>query len=320
MGLGVFHGELTSLLWGGAFGFVWAYVAVAGWWASRSQVNAEGSLAVVPEKGLVFQTKAVPRAPALFGWSLEVEGVHSPHRRFALRRPLETEVVFDLPSPRGLYQTKARWALGDAFGFFRWSPGAEWTARVVVAPRPRPFVPPTPPRVGQGTGRPRKTGIRPGDPFDVRPYQPGDDLRRLHWPLYAHSGQPFVRTADPAPPTGQWHLVVDPEARDDEELDHRLGALVTWLKHLESRGQDWTLEIPGDDAVVGPGRPWADALAALRLGVLPPAPARSGSFVLVTGPTSEGGRRWRDSGKAFHTVVVEEPQRPQTPRRPWWAR
>lgn len=323
LGLGFFHGELTTLLWGGAFGFVWLYVAVAGLVASRvGALRApEGTLAVLPDRNLVFQTKDVPRAPALFGWFVEVEGVHSPDRRFDRRHPLGPEVVFAPPTLRGLYRTTARWELGDAFGFFRWSPGVTWEALVVVPPPPRPFVPPTPPRVGQGLWRPRRTGSQAGDPFDVRPYQPGDDLRRLHWPLYAHSGQPFVRTADPSPPTGRWHLVLDTEARDEEELDHRLGALVTWLELLEHRHEDWTLEVPGvEPAVVArPGGPWLEALAGLWPGPLPDAPSHPGAFVLITGATSLGGRVWQDSGVSFQTVVVEVPPR-TAPRRPWWKR
>ena len=36
-----------------------------------------------------------------------------------------------------------------------------------------------------------------GDPFDIRPYQPGDPLNRIHWKLTARVGEPLLRQPEP---------------------------------------------------------------------------------------------------------------------------
>lgn len=327
--VGILHGELTSLLWGGAFGFLWAYVLVAR--AATSFVEhfkvPRGTLEALPGPALVFRAASRPPAPAFFGWSLCIEGVHSAARRFERRVPLVDETtVVALEIPRGRYLVTVRWELTDAFGFTRLLPRARWETVVTVEPGTRPFAAPPPPPTRPGPWRPRRSGRRTGDPFDVRAYTPGDDLRRLHWPLYAHSDTLFVRTAEPSPPpAGHQFLVLDIEAASEEELDGRLESLQTWLHTLEDQGTGWTLVVPAAGLVlrasaVGP------ALAALVPAPLPDQvdPTWPEVVTLLTGPSSRGGdrlaRHLAASRRRLQPVIVEAQAPTPPPTRDWWRR
>lgn len=326
--MGFVHGELTSLLWGGAFGFAWSYVQVARALVARHPTvrNPLGRLEPLVPGGLTFRTAQPPPTPAFFHWTLVVEGRHSPSRAFIRTRGLEAVSELPLDLPRGRYEVSARWEMHDLLGFSRLVPPARWTASMTVEPPALPFSPPPPPATKAGPWRPRRAGRRTGDPFDVRPYLPGDDLRRLHWPLFAHSGTAFVRTAEPSPPpTGHQFLVLDTEAASEEVLDDRIGRLVTWLRLLDGQNAGWTLAIPSAGVTLNasPGT----ALAGLTPAEFPEALGEAGwpeAVTLVTGPKSRGAealaRRLAASRRRCRPVVVPVPPVPQPPSPPWWSR
>lgn len=329
MTIGLVHGELTTLLWGGAFAFLWGYTAAARLAVGRHpKVRHSGGRIETLGRGQVrFRTPALPPAPAFFSWTLVVAGVHSSARSFLRRLPL-TGLETDLPAPpeRGRYTVTAWWEMTDLFGFTRLVPRSRWETVLTVEVQPLPFLPPQPPATRPGPWRPRRAGRRAGDPFDVRHYIPGDDLRRLHWPLYAHSGVPFVRTAEPTPPpTGHQFLILDTEAGSEEELDDRLGRLVTWLADLEAQGTGWTLAVPaaGQVLTADPG----PLLASLSPAPLPDGPVDAGwpdLVTLLTGPRSVGAarlvKRLSATRRRFRPVVVPPPPRTEQAPRPWWRR
>jgi len=306
------------LLWGGAFGFAGLTAAVLLVWVRVrfARTTPAGRLSALPSGGLEFQTDARPPAGGLLAWWVTVEAVHSPARRWADRRPLEPRCRFAGPPLRGVYAVTAGWELTDWFGFVRWRPAAaRWDTTVTVLPESRPWRPSFQAHPLPGRIRSRKVGQRAGDPFDVRRYVPGDDLRRLHWPLYAHAGDLFVRTADPSPPPeGRWHLVLDPTAPSEEALDHRLALVCGWLDELSRSGGSWVLDRPGAGRW-GPADPWKASLAALTpepldLGRLTLAPGSR----LVTGPGTEAARG------TLPLVVVPDPVPRAPDRRRWWSR
>lgn len=328
---GLVHGELTTLLWGGAFTFVWLYAMVARALAGRAPGVRwpQGSLIVDSGNQLVFVTEAKPTAPAFFAWWLRVEGLHSSARRFEVRIPLEAgRKPLVLSPPRGHYQVTARWELTDAFGFTRLIPRARWTAVLVVEPVPLPFSPPRPPATRPGPWRPQRSGRQAGDPFDVRQYAPGDDLRRLHWPLLAHAAQLFVRTAEPSPPpSGHQFLILDTEASSEEDLDERLGRLVTWLAQLQAQGTGWTVVIPAIQKTLRPEAAAGPILAALTPAPLPDEPVPAGwpaSVTVLTGPRSQGtarlSQRLISARRRFQSVETPLAQREPSAKRPWWRR
>ena len=300
-----------------------------GWTGRDSRVKRpQGILEVVSDQTVVFLTQSRPPTPAFFRWWLRVEGLHSEARSFERRIALEAhETRVELELKRGSYQVTARWELVDAFGFTRLIPRKRWTAVLTVETRAQPFSPPRPPATKPGPWKPRRSGRRTGDPFDVRPYVAGDDLRRLHWPLYAHAGDLFVRTAEPSPPpSGHQFLVLDTEAASEEDLDSRLGRLVTWLQVLDTEGTSWTLAIPAFDTTVL-GAATGPVLAALTPAPLPDQPVPSSwppTVTLLTGPDSLGAvrlsGRLAGARRRFQPVVTPLAEHPKTPKSAWWKR
>jgi len=86
--------------------------------------------------------------------------------------------------------------------------------------------------------------------LDVRPYFPGDDLRRIHWKLLAHSQELFLRKPeDRPPPRGGYFWWFDPWWPWDKEqgmdyLDLRLSLFVGAVNEVISQGFTVTLGSP----------------------------------------------------------------------------
>ena len=116
---------------------------------------------------------------------------------------------YGLPAPyRGIVPVgPAVVRLTDPFGLAaRTIPGLA-PSLLVVHPRSEVLVPP--PRPGGRPGSGPAMGARPlvdlAELSTLRPYQPGDDLRRVHWPTVARVDELVVRHDEsPAP----WHCVV----------------------------------------------------------------------------------------------------------------
>lgn len=288
--------------------------------------HPQGRLEALVPGQLTFRTGLLPPAPAFFHWTLVVEGRHSFQRAFTRTENLQGVTELPLELPRGHYLVSARWEMTDLLGFSRLVPATRWTTTITVEPAPLPFSPPPPPATRSGPWRPRRAGRRTGDPFDVRPYLPGDDLRRLHWPLFAHSGTAFVRTAEPSPPpTGHQFLILDTEAATEEVLDDRLGRLLSWLKLLDTQNAGWTLAIPAIGVTVNASA--GPVLAALSPAGFPEAPGEAAwpeAVTLVTGPQSRGAevlsRRLVATRRRCRPVFIPAPSFSPPPVSPWWQR
>ena len=114
--------------------------------------------------------------------------------------------------------------------------GLLWWAREVEVPLPRPLhVAPRFGRAGEVTTRPDdSTGDAPlrvpsgaGEPRGVRPYQPGDTRRAVHWPATSHVGSLMVRererqTEDPV----VVDVVLPPDPLEAEAESERVMAAV----------------------------------------------------------------------------------------------
>jgi uncharacterized protein (DUF58 family) len=322
---GILHGELTTLLWGGAFGFVWITVVVLGAWSGwrlrRTLPQVHPEVSGRPPV-IFFPSEPLPHAPPLFSWRLRVEARHSAQRSFTAVLPQSaTELA---PTwPRGKYLVTARWELADWFGFTRLTVPPRDSAVAIIEPRPRVFSPPVLPEYRRGSSRPRRTGRRSGEPFDVRHYVPGDDLRRLHWPLYAHSDSLFVRTAEPVPPpAGHQFIVLDIAAADETALDVRLEHLTGWLNALDARDSGWTLAVPAAGLTLRNGTGF-EGLAALSPSTVPAAIDSSWpeTVSVVTGP--QGAHQLLNelarSRRRVRPVVIPD-ETPLVKRQSWWSR
>lgn len=148
---------------------------------------------------------------------------------------------FLLPGPdRGVYRCEdIRIAVPDPF-FTSWfypalqvDPGA-----LHMIPRIRPMKAALIVR-GSG-GREPDWGVshrRDGSHLDVRPYIPGDDINRLNWNLYAHTGDLFVRIPEELPPPLRTLLLlIDPDQPDAPTMDAVIESGLGLAEYLETRG------------------------------------------------------------------------------------
>lgn len=207
------------------------------------------------------------------------------------------EAAYSLPTsvrgvhPLGPVSATAR----DPFGLVvvrRELPGR---TAVVVLPRTHPLAPLPPAR-----GDERESGVRAlatGSTVDeelasLRPYEPGDDVRRIHWRTTARTGEPVVRQFD-EPLQRRTTVLLDtrPSAHDDASFERSVSAAASVVALAATRGELVRLVTTGgvdtrlvaaasegDElldrlAAVGPD-PTGSLPAALALLAAPPRPAR----------------------------------------------
>ncbi len=117
-------------------------------------------------------------------------------------------------SRRGLYILGgATLQSGDPLGIFSVTHEDAASATLLVLP---PVVPlpaiDIHPGGALGDGRPRPNSPEQSvGAAGVREYQPGDSLKRIHWPTTARLGKPFVRLFD-GTPASNWWIVLDLDA------------------------------------------------------------------------------------------------------------
>ncbi len=139
---------------------------------------------------------------------------------------------------------------------------------------------------------------RNDDLVEARPYHPGDDATKLHWSLYAHTGDLFVRQGEEVPPPRRSVLVtidafaagsVDGESGAlilDRVIAHGLGLAV----QLEERGFTVSVAVAFRERIVTCGKPSeaTRSLAALDIdgrwleAVVPPELIERGTSLFVT--------------------------------------
>ncbi|WP_148614685.1 DUF58 domain-containing protein [Nocardioides rubriscoriae] len=85
--------------------------------------------------------------------------------------------------------------VGDAFGLVELGRAFRMTVPLVVTPRtvPLPAIPLGGGWTGSGDNRPRAFAMGSAEDVTVRDYRQGDDLRRVHWPSSARTGELMVR-------------------------------------------------------------------------------------------------------------------------------
>jgi uncharacterized protein (DUF58 family) len=116
---------------------------------------------------------------------------------------------------RGLYKLgPTRLRTSDPFGIYTLTIFDEHSDTILVTP---PLLPMNKIRVapaGWGGDRQHRRRAMEREISDagVREYQPGDSLRRIHWPASAHSDQLIVRQLE-ASASGDWWIFVDLEAQ-----------------------------------------------------------------------------------------------------------
>jgi len=131
----------------------------------------------------------------------------------------------------------ARLFVGDVFGL-RWRelPLAGETPKLTVYPRIWQQLPPDLALTLLAEGpESNRLGLEDASRYrGVRPYQPGDPLRRLHWKATAHLGRPMVREFSWVRATGVW-IFVDTQG-SDVYVDHMAELAASLAVHLERQG------------------------------------------------------------------------------------
>lgn len=162
--------------------------------------------------------------------------------------------------------------IGDPFGLARMTRQVGDVDQLVVTPRLERL---TPIRfggswIGAGDNRPRSFAVGNAADVAVREYRTGDDLRRVHWPSTARTGDLMVRREE-QPWQSRCTLLLDNRgaahrgSRTDSTFELAIAAAGSVAVHLASRGFQVRFVTAGGDEV-GPG--WHDGEAALNMAVL----------------------------------------------------
>lgn len=134
------------------------------------------------------------------------------------------------PMSRGLYGIASmELALPDPFRLSALVivPEADAETRLRVVPRPEDVRSITEVHGSGGVDLESYLSMqRNDDLIEARPYHPGDDATRLHWNLYAHTGELFVRLGEEVPPPRRSVVVtVDGGAAGDDRSEAGAGTL-----------------------------------------------------------------------------------------------
>ena len=266
LGEGILRADLAGLFWGSSFLLFTLYALVAGHLfrlaARRSSVSV-----LVPAAGMTAGEEAeavtearLPRAfPPGFSVHLLLPLEWEGRRLDGIRRRMrpgasQAAVTFSAPW-RGVYRgTAAVLEAHDVLGL---------TAHRVLSPQAHALT--VYPRVGPAQelhglveqsdeaaidSRRRR---RSEELLEARKYYPGDDVRRLNWKVFAHTGELFLRIGEEVPPPESRVLfILDttespfvPRAVRADYLDWLVEACASMMTALVRRGLEVSLSRPG---------------------------------------------------------------------------
>ena len=224
---GVLRMELGALLWASAFILLAAYCLAAGritlWILRRYFAKVPDPVDFTVPTGDVFpgsptraEVKAdIPRrsAPGMkigFEISLDWLGRESLLLRTDLSGGRNRKAIDFSPPYRGSYVGReAHITVRDLLGFTRASIPIPLTERLRVYPSVRPEQSRRPPSQEGGEEEKRnRTKRRSEELLEIRKYFPGDDIRRVHWKVFAHTSELFLRIGEETPPPESRFLVI----------------------------------------------------------------------------------------------------------------
>lgn len=252
-----------------------------------------------------------------------------------LRR--STDVAYRLPTTtRGIVTVgPMQVAMADPFGLASTRNPAAPSVEVTVLPRVDD-IPPLPRSVGPDPDGTAETGSlgRSGEDFAaLRPYVVGDDMRRVHWPSSARTGDLLVRQHD-IPWQGRVCVVLDlrRQASDEVTLERAISAAASVLRtHLRRGDHVRLVTTTGVDSGYGLGASHLDGLleylavagrtssGSLRMAMELVDRGASGAVVLVSGTLSNADvELFEQTGGAVslrRVVRFDGPARVTTARR-----
>lgn len=225
--------------------------------------------------------------------------------------------------------------VADPFGLTAARTSAAPAVEITVLPRVDE-IPPLPRSVGPDPDGTTETGSlgRSGEDFAaLRPYLVGDDLRRVHWPSSARTGDLLVKQHD-VPWQGRVCVILDlrRQAHDADTIERAVSAAASILRtHLRRGDHARLVTTTGVDSGYGVGASHLDGMleylavaarsnaGSLHVALEVVERGASGAAVLVTGqPTDTDVELFEQSGPAVHVrriVRLDRQVRATTARR-----
>jgi uncharacterized protein (DUF58 family) len=225
--VGALRMELAAILWGSAFTLLAVYGVVANGItqsilrsffrrapdpmdftlsaagvfpgiSTAAQLNAELPRCRAPGIKVRFEILLYWPGREPLGLSCDLRGGRN-HREFELS-----------PAYRGLYRSReVRIVLSDLLGFTRFPLTLPLNERLRVFPAVQPEAVRRPPSLEGGQEEHHRTRQRRNEELlEVRKYFPGDDIRKVHWKVFAHTSELFLRIGEETPPPESRLLVI----------------------------------------------------------------------------------------------------------------
>jgi uncharacterized protein (DUF58 family) len=89
------------------------------------------------------------------------------------------------------------------------------------------------------------------DFFENRKYYPGDDIRKINWNIFAHSGELHVRDVEKTPPKiGQVSFIFAPWSKNQVEYEHCTSIFISTIYSLLQNGLEVKIYSPDSDQPV----------------------------------------------------------------------
>lgn len=232
--VGIYRKELASILWGIGMGSVWVFALLCSAYTAfllfRRRIHILQHLSMVrPRKDLYAGTpltfsvslpsevlRGLQRVPGILIW-YQYRVSAFPGRIYAWKAMMDprTPSFESTPSPplRGDYRGIVGFLqVEDCFRFFQFEIPLPSEEHLLVFPVTSASFPLSNLSALGGSRprehQPKQTAL---EELEIRKYIPGDDPRRLHWKLLAHSGELFLRMGEQDPPPMEtFHLHFDP--------------------------------------------------------------------------------------------------------------
>lgn len=271
-GLGVARADLAGLFWGSSFLLAALYAGLGALGmrlalARKRAIEPAFLTVTLPPEGLRIGGEGEARVaavlPRAFAPGFTVRLVVRPvwHDRslgpitVALAPGKNRAAVPFRAARRGLYLAlTAELEATDVLGIAHSTLPVPIRESVRVIPGAAPRRPPDR-ETGEGGLAPRyeRHRRRSDELLEVRPYVPGDDVRRLNWKLLAHAGELFLRVGEETPPPRSRMLVVldtsrpqaVPQGRADDLLDLLVEDCSSATLALLRRGVELVVTRPG---------------------------------------------------------------------------
>ncbi len=219
--------ELAAILWGSAFTLLAAYCLAASritlWMLRRYFGKVPDPIDFTLPAGDVFpgsptraEVKAdIPRraAPGMkigFEISLDWLGRESLLLQTDLVGGRNRKTIDFFPPYRGSYRSReAHISVRDLLGFTRSSVPIPLSERLRVYPSVRPEQSRRPSsQEGGEEEKKKRRRKRSEELLEIRKYFPGDDIRKVHWKVFAHTSELFLRIGEETPPPESRFLVI----------------------------------------------------------------------------------------------------------------